>query len=89
MRIKTSDGTITGGGYYDAHRDYLDMTIGTQSATTSFFSLDVPVRITGSATNPDVAPVFGGSRRLTATGRLEELPPDLRDFARANACAAG
>jgi uncharacterized protein involved in outer membrane biogenesis len=87
LRIKTSDGTITGGGFYDARRDYLDMTIGTQSATTSFFSLDVPVRISGPAANLDVSPVFGGSRRLTAIGKLEELPPDMQTFARANACA--
>jgi uncharacterized protein involved in outer membrane biogenesis len=88
LRIKTSDGTITGGGYYDARRDYLDMTIGTQSATTSFFSLDVPVRISGPATDPGISPVFGGSRRLTAAGKLDELPDDLRAFAGANACAS-
>ena len=89
FRIKTSDGTITGGGFYDARRDYLDMTVGTQSATTSFFSLDVPIRITGPVTDFSVSPAFGASRRLTATGKLEELPPDLRAFASANACAVG
>ena len=88
LRIKTSDGTITGGGFYDIRRDYLDMTIGTQSATTSFFSLDVPVRISGPATDPDISPVFGGSKRLTATGKIDELPPDMRAFASANACAS-
>jgi len=87
LRIKTSEGTITGGGSYDARRDYLDMTIGTQSATTSFFSLDVPVRISGPVTNFSVSPAFGGSRRLTATGKLDELPPDMQAFAGANACA--
>jgi uncharacterized protein involved in outer membrane biogenesis len=89
LRIKTSDGTITGGGFYDASRDYLDMTIGTQSATTSFFSLDVPVRISGPVTDFSVSPAFGGSRRLTATGKLDELPPDMRAFAGANACVVG
>jgi uncharacterized protein involved in outer membrane biogenesis len=89
LRIKTSDGTITGGGYYDARRDYLDMTIGTQSATTSFFSLDVPVRISGPVTDFSVAPAFGASRKLTATGKLNELPPDMQSFAGQNACAAG
>jgi len=89
LRIKTSDGTITGGGSYDARRDYLDMTIGTQSATTSFFSLDVPVRISGPVTDFSVSPAFGGSRHLTATGKLDELPPDMRAFAGANACAGG
>ena len=87
LRIKTSDGTITGGGFYDARRDYLDMTIGTQSSTTSFFSLDVPVRISGPVTDFSVAPAFGASGKLAATGKLDELPPDLRTFADANACA--
>jgi len=81
--------SLTGGGSYDARRDYLDITIGTQSATTSFFSLDVPVRISGPVTDFSVSPAFGGSRRLTATGRLDELPPDMQAFAGANACAAG
>ncbi len=88
LRIKTSDGTITGGGFYDARRDYLDMTIGTQSSTTSFFSLDVPVRISGPVTDFNVSPAFGASRRLAAAGKLDELPPDMRAFAGANACAA-
>ena len=87
-RDKTSDGTITGGGYYDARRDYLDMTIGTQSSTTSFFSLDVPVRISGPVTDFSVAPAFGTSRKLTATGKMDELPTDMQAFARQNACAA-
>jgi uncharacterized protein involved in outer membrane biogenesis len=88
LRIKTSDGTITGAGYYDARRDYLDMTIGTQSSTTGFFSLDVPVRISGPVTDFSVSPAFGASRRLTATGKLAELPSDMQAFAGANACAA-
>ena len=65
------------------------MTINTQSATTSFFSLDVPVRISGPVTDFSVAPAFGAARPLTATGKLEELPPDMRAFAGANACAGG
>ncbi len=88
LKIKTSDGTITGGGSYDARADYIDMTIGTQSATTSFFSLDVPVRISGPATDFNVAPAFGASaRRLSAVGNLADLPPDMQAAANGNACA--
>jgi hypothetical protein len=89
FRIKTSDGAITGGGFYDARRDYLDMTIGTQRSSTSFFSLDVPVRISGPVTDFSVTPAFGASRRLAAPGRLNELPPDMLAFAGASACATG
>jgi uncharacterized protein involved in outer membrane biogenesis len=88
FRIKTSDGTITGGGSYDARRDFIDMTIGTQSATTSFFSLDVPVRISGPVSDFSVAPAFGAAaRRLDASGNIGDLPPDMRAFAGGNACA--
>ena len=88
FRIKTSDGTIAGGGSYDARRDFIDMTIGTQSATTSFFSLDVPVRISGPVSNFSIAPAFGAAaRRLGASGNIGDLPPDLQAFAASNACA--
>jgi uncharacterized protein involved in outer membrane biogenesis len=89
FRVRTSDGTITGGGFYDARRDYLDMTIGTQRSSTSFFSLDVPVRISGPVPDFSVTPAFGAFRRLAASGRLNELPPDMQAFAGANACSVG
>jgi uncharacterized protein involved in outer membrane biogenesis len=88
LKIKTAGGTITGGGSYDARRDFLDMTIGTQSATTSFFALDVPVRISGPVADFSVAPAFGGSARMNAVGNIGDLPPDMQAFANSNACAA-
>jgi uncharacterized protein involved in outer membrane biogenesis len=87
LRIKTAGGTIIGGGSYDARRDFLDMTIGTQSATTSFFALDVPVRISGPVTDFSVTPAFGGSARMNAVGNIGDLPPDMQAFASGNACA--
>jgi hypothetical protein len=64
------------------------MTIGTQSSTTSFFSLDVPMRISGPVTDFNVAPAFGANaRRLTAAGNLGDLPLDMRAATSANACA--
>ncbi len=87
VRIKTSEGTITGGGNYDAQRDFIDLTIGTQSATTSFFSLDVPVRITGPVSDFSITPAFGASaHRLAVSGKFGDLPPDMQAFAGGNAC---
>jgi uncharacterized protein involved in outer membrane biogenesis len=87
FRVKASGGTITGGGSYDARRDYLDMTIGTQSSTTSIFALDVPVRISGPVTDFSVTPAFGGSARINAVSNVGDLPPDMQAFANSNACA--
>ncbi len=89
LKIMTPDGTITGGGTYDLRHDEIDMTIGTQSATTSFFALDVPVRISGPVSDFTVRPAFGAAaRRLTAIGDIAGLPPDMRSFAESSACAA-
>jgi len=63
------------------------MTIGTQSATTSFFALDVPVRISGPVTDFSVTPAFGASARMNAAGNIGDLPPDMQAFANGNACA--
>lgn len=88
FKLRTSDGTITGGGSYDARNDFIDMTIGTQSSTTSFLSLDVPVRISGPVTDFNVAPAFGASaRRLNAAGNLGDLPQDMQTIASGSACA--
>jgi len=88
FKIKTAEGTITGGGSYDARNDYIDVTIGTQSASTSIFALDVPVRISGPVTDFNVVPAFGASaRHLSAAGNLGDLPPDMQATASSSACA--
>jgi hypothetical protein len=86
LTIRTSDGTIVGSGTYDARHDVVDMTIGTQSSTTSYFALDVPVRISGPVSDFTVRPAFGASRTINATGNSDNLPPDLKSFAASNAC---
>lgn len=86
LTIRTADGTIVGGGVYDAQRDAIDVTVATQSKTTSFFALDVPVRISGPLSNFSVRPVFGGSRSPSVTDNIGDLPADLRSFATSNPC---
>jgi uncharacterized protein involved in outer membrane biogenesis len=86
LTIRTSDGTIVGAGTYDARHDLIDMTIGTQSSTTSFFALDIPVRISGPVSDFSVRPAFGASRSINATGNSDKLPPDMKTFAASNAC---
>ncbi|MDB5394888.1 MAG: hypothetical protein JWM91_2394 [Rhodospirillales bacterium] len=88
LTIKTSDGTIVGSGTYDSLHDLIDLTIGTQSSTTSYFALDVPVRISGPVSDFTVRPAFGASRAMQLTGNIADLPGDLRAFAASNACLA-
>ncbi len=75
LRIRTADGTIVGGGTYDARRDAIDVTIGTQRSTTSFFALDVPVRISGPLSNFAIKPALGASLGASAAGNPGALPP--------------
>jgi hypothetical protein len=88
LRIRTADGTIVGGGTYDARHDSIDMTIGTQRSTTSVFALDVPVRISGPLANFTVRPALGAALATSAAGNLDALPPAIQSFAASNPCSA-
>lgn len=89
LRIRAGTGTISGLASFDLNRKRLDLVIGSQSETTSSFALDVPVRVSGSFSNPDIAPArwsSEGRARLAAGDRVAPLPAPLRDFARQNPC---
>jgi hypothetical protein len=88
LTIKTSDGTIVGGGAYDARHDVIDLTIGTRSATTSVFALDVPVRIRGPLSDFSVRPALGRQTGIRLEGNIGDFPPDLQTFAASHACPA-
>jgi hypothetical protein len=84
LRIRTADGAIAGQGAFDLIRNQLDVTIGSQPATTSAFALDVPIRISGDINDPDVRPA---DRSVAlAAADLTRLPPGLRAIAQRNPC---
>jgi len=84
LRIRSAEGTIAGQGRFDLYRDRIDVTIGSQSATTSDFALDIPFRISGPIGNPDVRPSAG--KVSYAVDDVSKLPPALRQAARRNPC---
>ena len=61
------------------------------SDTTDFFALDVPVRVSGSFADPDIAPAQWSreARARMTRNEMAPLPPDLRDIARRNPCYRG
>jgi uncharacterized protein involved in outer membrane biogenesis len=89
LRIRAGTGTVSGLASFDLNRHTLDLVIGSQSATTSDFALDIPVRVSGSFADPDIAPArwSGAGRATLAEGdRVAPLAPALRAFAQQNPC---
>lgn len=84
VRIRTGRGTIAGQGRFDLNRRQIDLTLGSQSATTSDFALDIPFRIVGPFNDPDIRPSSG--KATLATTDVNALPPALRQVAQRNPC---
>jgi hypothetical protein len=91
LRVRAAEGTVAGHARFDLYRRWFDLTIGSQSSTTSGFALDVPMRVSGSFANPSVRPARWskeGRAMLATTSDLAGLPPRIRELARRNPCAS-
>jgi uncharacterized protein involved in outer membrane biogenesis len=91
LRIRAGTGTISGLASFDLNRRTLDLIIGSQSDTTDFFALDIPVQVRGSFADPAIAPAewSRAARERMARNEMAPLPPELREVARRNTCYAG
>ena len=89
LRLRARDGTVSGHGTVDLRRRRIDLTIGTEPATTGTLALDVPVRVSGALDNPSIRPAIWtaeGRAALNAAGAVGRLLPALRPFARESPC---
>jgi uncharacterized protein involved in outer membrane biogenesis len=90
LRLRTPDGTLVGFGQADFLRQRLDLTIQTVSASTSFFAMDVPVRISGDFRNlqvqPQIDPFAAAPPLPSGRDPLHGMPPDMQAMATRNAC---
>ncbi|HBK07646.1 MAG TPA: hypothetical protein DDZ81_17635 [Acetobacteraceae bacterium] len=89
LRMRMQDGTIVGGGSVNLRRRTLDITLATMSETTGFFSLDIPIHVTGSLADPSMRPGRNEEIRslaARAAWNLRQLPPELARVATANPC---
>ena len=92
LRIRAGIGTISGAASIDLNREWVDLVIGSQSGTTGFFALDIPVRVNGPFANPNISPArwsAAGRARLASADDIAPLPPELRTYARSNPCFSG
>ena len=57
--LSSREAIAIGGGKIDLVRKRLDLTVRTERDSTSFFALDIPVRISGPLDNLSAAPLSG------------------------------
>ena len=89
IRLRSNAGTLIGGGQVDFRAKRLDITIQSESATTGFFALDIPIRISGSFANPAIDPHFGSADATRGAGQHQPgagLSGELRGFVERNPC---
>ena len=90
LKMRSTAGTLIGGGQVDFLGKRLDITIQTESASTGFFALDIPIRISGSFANPNIDPQAGGGANTPKVpinpNPTRDLSPELRGLAEHNPC---
>jgi uncharacterized protein involved in outer membrane biogenesis len=91
LRIRAGTGTISGIATFDLNRQTMDLIIGSQSDTTDFFALDIPVQVRGSFDDPSIAPAdwSRAARERMAANEMAPLPGNLRAIAQRNPCFRG
>ena len=90
LRLRTNEGNVFGGGQVNLLRDTLDLHLQSESSSTHFFALDLPVHIEGSFTNPQPGVTFrSGARKWDARTAevLRLLPAELRQVSAGSRCA--
>ncbi|ONG58867.1 hypothetical protein BKE38_01280, partial [Pseudoroseomonas deserti] len=89
LRIRTDQGTLYGQGRFDLSRRWMDVLVASESATTSSFALDVPIRLSGRFADPDIAPAqlsSSGRAMIAAADEIAPLLAELQPFARRSPC---
>ena len=88
LRLESDAAVAVGAGKIDLTRDRLDLTVRTERDSTSFFALDIPVRISGPLDRLSAAALSSNDdnwlRQPTPVAR--RLPPDLQKMANGSAC---
>ena len=87
LRLESQTAVAIGAGKIDLVRERLDLTVRTERDSTSFFALDIPVRISGPLEHLSAAPAPGNDGDwLRQPATADMLPPDLQKIANGSAC---
>lgn len=85
LRLRAAEGVAVGGGQVDLGRQRLDLVLRTERASTGFFALDVPLRISGKLSDPQVTPTTAEAV-APYEGAVGKVDPDLAPIADGNPC---
>ncbi|GBR68005.1 AsmA family protein [Gluconobacter kanchanaburiensis] len=90
LRLRTGAGTIAAKANFNLNRRWLDLVFASRPFSTSFFALDVPIRVSGRFDAPSLSLAKWskeGRNMLADSNEVTNLPPALQGFAASNACA--
>ena len=88
LRLESKEAIVIGAGKVDLAKRSIDLTLKTERDSTSFFALDIPVRISGPLAKPSVTPLVGSDENWLENKKsaAASLPGALRTVARTNPC---
>ncbi|HET6618844.1 MAG TPA: AsmA-like C-terminal region-containing protein [Dongiaceae bacterium] len=88
LRLETPDAIVVGAGKLDIAGKRLELTVKTERDSTSFFALDIPIRISGPLDAITAQPLAGSDESWLAQSDAAAgvLPPDLRSMANDTGC---
>jgi uncharacterized protein involved in outer membrane biogenesis len=91
LRLETPDAVVVGAGKLDLLHDRLDLTVKSERDSTSFFALDLPIRISGPLDQLTAKPLIGSDTDWLEQhpASLDALPPALRTLADRSPCLSG
>ncbi|NHO31304.1 hypothetical protein GOB85_01785 [Acetobacter sp. LMG 1636] len=87
LRISSAAGSVIGAAIFDLNRKWFDLAF--QSRAPGLFALDVPIRVSGSFSNPGFG-LAGWSEKgrglLKSARAISVLPPEIESFTPGKAC---
>jgi uncharacterized protein involved in outer membrane biogenesis len=89
LRLRTGEATLLGGGKVDLLEKRVSLFLRSDPSSTSIFSLDIPLQISGWLNELSIKPTTGPLPSLESPHKnelLNDLPPGLREIAVQNAC---
>jgi AsmA family protein len=89
LRLESREAVVLGGGKVDLNKRTLDLTLKTLRGSTSFFALDIPVRVSGPFAKVNAEPAPDTDTEWlddAGSATVGTLPAGLARLAKANSC---
>jgi uncharacterized protein involved in outer membrane biogenesis len=85
LTLRSPDATLAGGGTIDLRKRSIDLVIRSDSKSTGFFALDIPIHVTGPLAHPSGEP--SSKAKIDVAPATNPSPP-VRQLMQESGCAA-